>query len=409
MIAEVGRLGPNVAVPTVLVVDDDDYVRTTIQRMLSAIGVRIVHQAQSAAGALEIAGRPSADIDVIVSDLEMPGVDGMEFLRLLSERRPGAAVLIVSGKDEDILRSVELMARAYGLEVLGVLPKPATIGVLRDALSKYRRTGVAGEAAPSEAVVSADDLAHAIVRREFTLHYQPKVELATRRVSGVEGLARWRHPDRGLLPPAAFIALIEQHGLIDQMTFALFQEGADMVRRWEKAGFRVPLSLNVSQSTLADTSFAARVIDLFADAGLPPSRLVVEVTETVAMTNLAHCLETLVRLRMRGVGLSIDDFGTGHASFQQLSRVPYTELKIDRSFVAGVATQPRLQAIVESSLGIARQLGLTAAAEGVETRSDWECLSRLGCQTVQGYLVAKPMDGEKLPGWARIWETQGIG
>jgi EAL domain-containing protein (putative c-di-GMP-specific phosphodiesterase class I)/CheY-like chemotaxis protein len=398
------RLDPLVAVPAVLIVDDDDYVRRIIERMLRVIGISTIHQAESAAVALDIVGQHEVGIDVVISDLDMPGIDGMEFLRLLSDERPGIAVLVVSGKDEGILRSVDLMAHEYGLTVMGAVPKPMAVAGLRTALARYRPRDRQGDS--PDAAVSVADIAGALDRQEFVLLYQPKVDLTSRRVTGAEALARWRHPDRGLLPPRLFIDLAEQHGLIDRLTFALFEQAAAVVKRWHHAGVAWPVSLNVSQTTLADTTFAGRVIDLFSRFGLAPRQLVIEVTETVAMTDVAHCLETLSRLRMNGVGLSIDDFGTGHASFQQLSRVPYTELKIDRGFVTAVSDHPRMQAIVESSISIARELGLTCAAEGVETDRDWEFLRQAGCHVAQGFFIARPMAGDGLPAWAHAWENR---
>lgn len=388
---------------SVLIVDDDELVRKVLRRMLAAMGVGTIHVAASATTALDHAARLRLNIDVIISDLEMPGVDGLEFLRRLSEQSPRAAVLILSGKAPDILRSVDLMARAYGLRVLGALPKPTTMAALGAALDRYEPDQSA-HTPVAAGIVSAGDVTRALAQREFALFYQPKVELSTRRVKGVEALVRWRHPDLGLLSPALFLGVAENLGMMYPLTVDLIEQAAAELRGWNDRGLDLPVSVNVSQSCLAETSLSTHVLDTCARHDVSPQKLTVEVTETVAMTDVAHCLETLARLRIHGVGLAIDDFGTGHSSFQQLSRVPFTELKIDRSFVTGASHQPHLRTIVESTIRTARALGLACAGEGVETSDDWDLLHELGCDMAQGYFIAGPMEAADIPGWVRSWE-----
>ena len=390
----------------VLLVDDDDYQRKALQRMLSSIGVLRIHEAASVDAALRIVDETHGPVQLVITDLDMPQVDGIEFLRLLAGQKPGAAVLIVSGKDESILRSVHLMASEYGLMVLGALPKPARLPALRDKLTAFlqRPKQPRQDGLPP---LSAADVLAGLERGQFVPFFQPKVTLGARQICGAEALARWRHPQRGILPPAMFISLAEHHGLIDQLTWAMLGESAKQIQRWNDAGREFSVSVNFSQTSFADTRLASRVMDLVSGYGIQPERLIIEITETVVMTNVAQCLETLSRLRMKGFGLSIDDFGTGHSSLQQLSRVPYTELKIDQAFVTGAASQPHLRAVLESSIEIARKLKLQCVGEGIETLEDWNCLQQLGCDIGQGYFIARPMQGERLLGWIAEWERRG--
>jgi EAL domain-containing protein (putative c-di-GMP-specific phosphodiesterase class I)/ActR/RegA family two-component response regulator len=397
--------GGGLAAIEVLILDDDDYQRNVLHKMLTAIGVLQVRHAASVAAALEIAAEAREQVQVVISDLDIPDVDGIEFLRLLADQKPGAAVLIVSGKHESILRSVQLMAKEYGLSVLGALSKPATLPALRDKLSSFLRRPKAS-AQGGWAALSADDVAKGLELGQFEPFFQPKVMLESGRVCGAEALARWKHPERGVLLPGMFIGLAEQHGLIDQLTWAMLGKSATQNRRWSDAGLDISVSVNFSQTSLADTRLASRVVELVSEHAMLPERLIVEITETVVMTNVAHCLETLSRLRMKGFGLSIDDFGTGHSSLQQLSRVPYTELKIDQAFVTGAVTQLHLRAVLESSIEIARKLKLTCVGEGIETLEDWNCLKQLGCDIGQGYFIARPMEGARLLDWVGNWDRR---
>ncbi len=177
---------------------------------------------------------------------------------------------------------------------------------------------------------------------------------------------------------------------------------AEACLNWQSSGLGedINVSVNLSLKSLADTTLADRLTKTVADAGLHPKHMVLEITESAAMTDVAHCLENLARLRMKGFGLSIDDYGTGYSSMQQLSRIPFSELKIDRSFVTDVALYPQRRVILASSIDMARKLGLKVVAEGVESRVDWDRLKELGCTMAQGYFIAKPMPAAEFSTWA---------
>ena len=387
---------------SVLIVDDDDFQRKLLCKMLGVLGIVDIYQAATAAAALEIVVALRDSIQVIISDLDMPDLDGMAFLRLLSEHQINAHVLILSSKQDSILRSVKLMSEEYGLNVLGAMPKPATLSALREVFTGYlqpRKVMTGG----TVAVVSAEEISEGLEHGQFEPFFQPKVELISKRVCGVEALARWRHPERGILGPGLFIEVAERHGIIDQLTWMMLEKSLAWIREWSTAGLSITLSVNFSQASITDTRLFSRVTEAISRYGIPPEKLILEITETVVMTDMAYSLETLSRLRMKGFGLSIDDFGTGHSSLQQLSRVPYSELKIDQAFVTGAAHQPHLCAVAEYSVAIAKKLGLKSVGEGIETLDDWNTLQQLGCDIGQGYYIAKPMEGPRLLDWARDW------
>ena len=239
---------------------------------------------------------------------------------------------------------------------------------------------------------------------EFEPFYQPKVELATGRITGFEALARWRHGRLGLLPPDAFIRKLEEAGRIDELMWVMLRKAATACRTWLVNGLEATVAVNISPTSLGDVRMAERVTALLHWQALEPRSMVLEVTESAAATHVGAALENLARLRVKGFGLSIDDYGTGYSSMQQLTRVAFTELKIDQSFVLKAATHRSALVILESSLRMARKLKIASVAEGVETRAAFDLLRSLQCDMAQGYFIARPMEASAVLSWAREWK-----
>jgi EAL domain-containing protein (putative c-di-GMP-specific phosphodiesterase class I) len=200
---------------------------------------------------------------------------------------------------------------------------------------------------------------------------------------------------------------MEANRCIDELTWIMLEKSALACRDWRAQGLDIQVSVNLSLASLARIGLAERITELVQAQNLDPRHMTLEVTETIAMTDMAHALENLARLRIRGFGLSIDDYGTGYSSMQQLSRIPFTELKVDQSFVMQALEKESCRVILESSLDIARKLGLKAVAEGVETRADWDLLETLECNVAQGYFIARPMDAARIAEWASAWTPPG--
>ncbi len=238
---------------------------------------------------------------------------------------------------------------------------------------------------------------------QFEPYYQPKIELRTRRVKGAEALARWRHPYGGIVLPYAFISLLEDAGQISELTWMMLAKSARDCRHWREVGLDLNVSVNISVKLLEDPAIADAITWQVIHQGLEPKHMTLEITESAAMSSVGHVLENLVRLRIKGFGLSIDDYGTGYSSLQQLTRIPFTELKIDQSFVLHAVHQESSRMILESSLEMARKLGITSVAEGAETVEDWNLLRESGCDLVQGFFIAKPMKAADFPGWVQTW------
>ena len=255
------------------------------------------------------------------------------------------------------------------------------------------------------APLALDEIWKGIEADEFMPYFQPKVSLRGMELAGVEALMRWQHPQRGLLPAAAFLPVVEDNFLFDELTTVMLEKSIVQCRRWQAEGVDVPVSVNLSPDLLRDAGLAARIAAKVRAHRLPASRLIIEVPEAAIAHDIGDALENLVQLRVMGFGLAIDDFGTGHCSREQLERIPASEMKIDRKMLAGAARRPALRDLLQQSIELARELNFQAVAEGVENQEEWNLVNELGCDMAQGYFIARPMAGDDLVGWLQVWTS----
>ena len=377
-----------------LVVEDDDFQRRMVVSMLRSLGATEVQEAGNGRQALEMLHAGHArSVDIVLCDMDMPEMDGMEFLRHLGQENNAAAVIILSMLERVLLVSVEKMSEAYGVKLLGSVEKPLTLAQLEGLILRYKRgSSRARQLSGAVQVFTLEEIRQGMKAGQFEPYFQPKTDMKTGRLMGAEALARWVHPEYGVIAPYAFIPLLERAKEMDELTFMMLEKSVAACRTLQDKGHSLVISVNLSLTSLTDITLADRVTQLVLDAGVDPHAIVLEVTESAAMTDVAHALENLARLRMHGFGLSIDDFGTGYASMQQLMRIAFSELKIDQSFVKDIAHNEALRIVVESSISLARKLRVKSVAEGVETRQDWDTLKSLDCDIAQGYFIAKPMN-----------------
>lgn len=386
-----------------LAVEDHEFQRGMLLKMLARLGATQVSTAADGYAALEIVMSPGAAIDIIISDLDMPGMDGLEFMRHVGEAHIPVSIILASAMESVLLDSVETMTRAYGVKILGVIQKPIT----PEKLAALIKLHLPAQANPNLTQTDAlsftiEEIVQGIRNDEFEPFFQPKVELASGRIKGAEALARWRHPQKGIVAPYAFVGLLEEHDHIDKLTWLMLSKAVDFCCEWRtKSGLDVSVSVNVSAKSLTDMNFADRVTELVKCKSLDCRNIILEVTESAATTDIGHSLETLSRLRMKGFGLSIDDYGTGYSSLQQLARIAFTEIKLDQSFIKSATTQQAARIILQSSIDMAKKLGIVTVAEGIETENDWDLLRELGCDLAQGYLIAKPLEASEFLTWAR--------
>lgn len=337
----------------------------------------------------------------IVLDLIMPEMDGVEIMQRLATQECQARLIILSGVGSRVLDAARRVAAERGLRIIGVLSKPISTRELRDFLSRDTESGdlPEGNGKRTKAVaLTRDDLLAAIRERQFEVFYQPKISCSTSKTSGFEALVRWRHPQHGIIMPDAFISLAEQTNLIDEITEQILDEAlAWMTGLPTVSGMSV--SVNLSARTLKDPELADRLAKRCKDAGVDPGCIIFELTETTAMEDAVLALDLVTRLRMKGFHISIDDVGTGYSSMAQLARLPFSEMKVDKSFVMTATVSQESRTIVSSIIELGHKLDLRVVAEGVEDEATLDFLNRAGCDYVQGFYIAKPMPGEHVAAW----------
>jgi EAL domain-containing protein (putative c-di-GMP-specific phosphodiesterase class I) len=379
-----------------LIVDDEPDVAEIIAEFAGRAGYDVV--TTSSPEAFDDLYRD--DLDVIVLDLWMPQVDGIELIRRLAERRSAARLVLVSGFDRRVLESASQLALSHGLHVAGALGKPLRLTELTEVLGG---SGLHGARAGTRIVeVTLAEFQKAFGEDRFEVHYQPQVSLATGAVVGVEALVRWRLADNGMLPPEMFVQIAEAAGLSLALTWRVLekvtQQAAAVIAPWN-----LTLSVNLPPAALTDIHFPDAVLRAVRGTALAPPRLHFELTETSLAAEPVAALDILTRLRLKGFPLAIDDFGVGYSSLVQLRALPLSALKVDKSFVRRMDRDPASRAIVERSIALGHDLGLTVIAEGAETAPVWEALRAAGCDVAQGYYVCAPATAEALAAWLPTW------
>ncbi|HAT1658442.1 TPA: EAL domain-containing response regulator [Legionella pneumophila] len=396
---------------SILIVEDEEFQRHILMRLLKNMGVVSIYEATEGRMALELIEKHANTIDILISDLKMAGMDGMELLRHLSENKTKISTIIFSGLERPLLTSIEAMALAYDINLLGVIEKPISKNKLELLLKKHLTTFRNHKATklknPARSFTKKE-LLKGLNNDEFEPFFQPKIELITGFLKGAEALARWKHPHEGIINPQDFISDMEHMEIINDLTWIILKKAAKYCSSWRKAGLNMTVSVNLPLISLTDTTLANRITDLIVSQELEPHYMILEITESTTTSYIGSVLENLSRIRMKGFGLSIDDYGTGYSTIQQLMRIAYTELKIDQSFVTNAILNESTRVIVSSSLEMAKKLKLTSVAEGVETIEDWNYLLELGCDLAQGYFIAQPMPAEEFYKWAIEWMRGGL-
>lgn len=394
----------NLVMGRLLILDDDRQVSKTIKELAKAAGyeAQAFTEPQSFFAAI-----PEFNPTHIVLDLAMPELDGVEVMKELSRIHCKATIIIVSGLGQRVLNAAQLAAKESGLRVAGVLNKPFRITALRSLLSRYSGiTNPALAVSPDEELSEAE-LQQAISENQVRVWYQPQIDCSTRELSGFEALVRIE-TDGKIITPNRFVPLAERSGYIQQLSDLVFEQAI----KWFASEFKdtgIRLSLNTSPGLLANKSLPASLSQLCTTHGIEPAQIILEITETSAATNPSMALELLTQLRVKGFHLSIDDFGVGYSSLEQLARQPFSGLKIDKGFVIPLAQSEDSRKINTSLIALASALQLTSTAEGVEDEFSLNFLEQAGCGHAQGFYIAKPMPESEVLKWARDYHSNQRG
>jgi EAL domain-containing protein (putative c-di-GMP-specific phosphodiesterase class I)/FixJ family two-component response regulator len=390
---------------TVLVVDDEPAIREILERLLKG-RVGSVLTAGNGRDALELLRIIDPPVDLVFLDLVMPKMDGIEVVRHMAAREAPPMFAFVSGVSTTLLNAAVHLATTRGIPIVGALEKPITVGAI-EMILKMATTTRRGETKRAGGFsIPEEQLLAALREKWLELHYQPKVNLKTGRLEGFESLVRLRHPDHGLISPGIFIPLAEESGLITSITNQVLTLALQQSAEWRAAGLSTKISVNISAKMLVDLNLPDRIEAEAHRCGASPNQIVLEVTESGVFADEGDTMDILTRLCMKGFQLSIDDFGTGYSSMQQLRRVPFAELKIDRAFVTGVQRGSKDYEILDSAVTLGKKLGLSVVAEGAETPEDMKLLSDVGAEVVQGYYVSRPMAANEVVPWSRAWKQK---
>jgi EAL domain-containing protein (putative c-di-GMP-specific phosphodiesterase class I) len=381
--------------PVLLVLDDE----AAIVEAICALGARSGFQTISSIGAdpiKELVARSHPD--VIILDLQMPGEDGISALRHLADIQSVAKILLVTGMDPRTIASAEQYGLRRGLKVIGAVQKPFDPGELLVLLEK---------AHAAIRPLTATDLEHAIENSELEVHYQPIIRRFaddTWDISAVEALLRWNHPIRGLLTPGSFVSMGEANGMSRAITDFVLQRGIQQLKGWEASRLHIGLRVNVAATLISDIGFPDRLETMLVEHSVDADALSLELTETAMLEQTPEAIDILTRLRIKNVGLAIDDFGIGYSSLTQLFRMPFNEMKIDRSLVSNIIESKEAWIMVDALVSLAHKLNLAVCAEGVEDQATLEALGRFECDYAQGYLVSPPVPAAEIPKIIARWD-----
>ena len=393
-----GIVGDSKFINSALTVDDDPLLSSILKSFFTNLNVPNIYQANNGHEALDLIEQVDGAIDFILCDLQMPKMDGIQFLRYLSKSKFKGCIAILSGSDKAVVSLAERLAESHDLDIRGTLEKPLNYEALRQLILNIKNQYVNDKTINSYHFTE-EELHDALMAGEFVNFYQPKVDVSTEKMVGTETLVRWKHPDWGIISPDYFMPMIENCGLTSKLTNLVVDQTIEDAKRWKRLKYNIKSAINLSVSSLNDVELPSQLARKVEHNGLNKEHFIIEVTENKVLQQTPITLEVLARLRMSGFELSIDDFGTGYSNIERLREFPFNELKIDQSFVRRSSSDELAKSIVENCAKLGQDLGMRLVAEGIETDDDRRFVSSLGVDLIQGYYYAKPMPVNELFSW----------
>lgn len=381
----------------VLVLDEQPHNIIHIHRMLHATGLFDVHIASDASGALSLLENHHFHLAII--DMSTPGMDGLQFISEISKRQMNTMLMLVSSHSRSLMNSVSLVAKEHGLAVIGTFQKPFSDEALRLLLQQIRST--VGEIPTknrgdisTQRIFDQHMVENGLKMGEIKAWFQPKIDLGNGKIVGAEALTRWDHPEYGFMMAGSFLDAIRRYTLQKTLLFRMLNDALDAHLLWQHSGYTVQVSVNLPVPLLNDPQLSEELFQQVAAREVEPKNVCFELLEDEAISQPVNYYMGTSRLRLKGFGLAQDDFGRDYSSMYSLISTPLTELKIDKSFVKGVADDEIRKTALITSVLLGKQLGLTVTAEGVETTRDLQFLRGIGCDCAQGFLISAAISAE---------------
>ncbi len=382
----------------ILVVDDDPMMRGILESYFTCEHNARVVVAENGLRALTILTENPKNFELILCDLNMPEMDGVQFLRHINELGYDGQLAVISGEDKSVLNVTRDIASFYSFDLIGLLSKPLDTQKLAE-LAAAALPSAPREKTAAHFQVTPQKIQDAIAQRQIVPFYQPKIDIHTGIVTGAEALARWIDPEIGLIQPSQFIDAAQATGQMRTLSASLLRQAINSCAQWHTSGLDLRVAINLTPDIFEWLEFPDELAARVDAVGIERSAVTLEITESSFLKQNTTVLEVLARLRIQGFDLAIDDFGTGFSNIEQLRKFPFSQLKIDQSFVRNAAKDRFARASVEASVHLGRELNMRIVAEGVEDQDDWEFVAQCGVDEVQGFYVAKPMPEEEFFEW----------
>ena len=387
-----------------LVVDDSAAIRSYLCAVLAKNGVDHTLEGSDGASALRQMRDADPPVNLVFCDLDMPGMDGVDTLRRIALAHPDVSIVVFSGLDPRVLSTVAQMSETQGLEVLGVLGKPFSdeeVTSLLDRWRQARRTSVKVR----RAELTAEEIQAALASDCLEVYYQPQARMKDGEPFAVEALVRLNDPHLGVLSPASFLPMAEASGQMPAITLRVLEKALEQAAKWQRDGMPLSMSVNLAPAMLRRLDLPDIIAALATKNRYSNDQLTLEVTENHSDLS-PEMLHNAARLRIKGFQLAVDDFGTGDSGIVRLRNLPFTELKIDGSFVAEALERDDLRTMLRTSVDLGHRLHMNVVAEGVETWDQWRLLRGYDCDSAQGYLQSPALPADKIPECLAGWRSR---